>query len=108
MKLSRPRPVKRYKTVRLEGKRHLKKRPYIIPLLGLVLGLCIVTAIWVSGSSGQTFRPSGAHVVFLFDNGQRRVLDTRAETVGDLIKRLNLHLIDQDVVERARHADCRR
>jgi uncharacterized protein YabE (DUF348 family) len=102
MKLSRPRPVKRYKTVRLEGKRHLKKRPYIIPLLGLVLGLCIVTAIWVSGSSGQTFRPSGAHVVFLFDNGQRRVLDTRAETVGDLIKRLNLHLIDQDVVEPAR------
>lgn len=102
MKLTRPRPIKKYKEVHLEGKRHLKRRPYLIPLLGLVLGLCIVTAIWISGSGGRTFRPSDAHVVFLFDKGQRRVLDTRAETVGDLIKRLNLRLIDQDVVEPAR------
>ncbi len=58
-----------------------------------------MAAIWVSRSSGQTFRPSEAHVVFLFDSSQRSVLDTKAKTVGDLLSRLNLYLISQDVVE---------
>lgn len=70
--------------------------------MGLALGLCIVAAIWVSRSSGQTFRPSEARIVFLYDRGQRRILDTKAKTVGELIDRLNLHLIDQDVVEPSR------
>lgn len=99
MKLRRPRPIERYQEVQSEGRRHLKQRPYIIPLMGLVLGLCIVAAIWVSRNSGQTFRPSEAHVVFLYDKGQRRVLDTKAKTVGELIQRLDLRLIPQDVVE---------
>ena len=80
-------------------KGHIKKRPYIVPLLGLVLGLGVVATIWVTRSSGQTFRPSNAHVVYLFDAGDRQVLDTRAQTVGELISRLNLDLIDQDLIE---------
>lgn len=80
-------------------KERLRQRPYLIPILGLVLGLAVVTAIWVSRGSGETFRPSDAHIVYLFDSGERQVLDTRAKTVGELIGRLNLNLIDQDVVE---------
>lgn len=80
-------------------KERLKQRPYIIPVFGLILGFGIVAAIWASRSSGETFRPSDAHVVYLFDSGDRRVLDTRAQTVGELISRLNLNLIEQDVVE---------
>ncbi|HZP55834.1 MAG TPA: G5 domain-containing protein [Candidatus Saccharimonadales bacterium] len=83
-------------------KQHLKNRPYIIPLLGLILGLGVVLTIWVSRSNGQTFRPSDAHVVFLFDAGKSQVIDTKAKTVGELVDRLNLHLIDQDVVEPTR------
>lgn len=79
--------------------KHIRNRPYIIPILGLVLGLGIVAAIWVSRSSGETFRPSDAHVVFLFDGDERHVLDTRAQNVGELVSRLNLKLIDQDVIE---------
>src|SRR5580765_8333770 len=85
--------------MRSKGRDSLKKRPYIIPVLGLVIGLCIVAAIWLSSRNGQTFRPNDAHVVLLFDNGRERILDTRSKTVGELIGRLNLHLIDQDVVE---------
>ncbi|MEX1059234.1 MAG: G5 domain-containing protein [Candidatus Saccharimonadales bacterium] len=80
-------------------RKRLRQRPYIIPVLGLVLGFGIVAAIWVSRSSGETFRPSDARVVYLFDGGDRHVLDTRAQTVGELIGRLNLNLIEQDVVE---------
>jgi uncharacterized protein YabE (DUF348 family) len=79
-------------------KERLKQRPYIIPLAGLVLGLCIVAAIWVSRGSGQTFRPSDAHVVYLYDSGGAHVLDTKAATVGELISRLNLQRIKDDVV----------
>jgi uncharacterized protein YabE (DUF348 family) len=80
-------------------KERLKQRPYIIPLLGLFLGLAIVAAIWLSRSDLEEFRPSDAHVVYLFDSGQRRILDTRAKTVGELIGRLNLNLIKEDLVE---------
>lgn len=80
-------------------KERLKQRPYLIPILGLILGLGIVIAIWVSRGSGESFRPSDAHVVYLFDGGDRQVLDTRAKTVAELIGRLNLGLIKEDVVE---------
>ena len=63
------------------------------------MGLCIVAAIWVSRSSGQTFRPSDAHVVYLYDAGTSHVLDTKAATVGELVGRLNLQLIKEDVIE---------
>ncbi|HEY5550145.1 MAG TPA: G5 domain-containing protein [Candidatus Saccharimonadales bacterium] len=80
-------------------KERLKQRPYIIPVLGLFLGVGIVATIWATRSSGETFRPSDAHVVYLFDSGDRHVLDTRAQTVGELIGRLSLNLIAEDVVE---------
>ncbi|HSX18376.1 MAG TPA: G5 domain-containing protein [Candidatus Saccharimonadales bacterium] len=102
MGLKWPRPIKSYKQAHSRGKQHLKQRPYIIPILGLVLGVCVAISIWLGHSSGQTFRPSDAHIVFLFDSGRRQVLDTKAKTVGELVDRLNLHLIDQDVVEPAR------
>jgi uncharacterized protein YabE (DUF348 family) len=38
-------------------------------------------------------------VVFLFDNGQKQTVDTKAQTVGELIQRLPLHLIPEDVIE---------
>lgn len=99
MKWNELEPAGRYKKAQKEGRKHLENRPYLVPLMGLVLGLLIVGAIWVSRSSNYTFRPSEAHVVYLFDKGQRRVLDTKAKTVGELVDRLNLHLINEDVVE---------
>ncbi|MGH7157035.1 MAG: G5 domain-containing protein [Candidatus Saccharimonadales bacterium] len=48
---------------------------------------------------GHTYHESDLHVVFLFDSGKKRTIDTKAPTVGDLINRLNLHLLPQDLVE---------
>lgn len=79
--------------------RHLKERPYIFPLLGLAFGFVIVGLIWVRQSTGDTFRPSDANIVFLFDKGKHQVIDTKAETVGELVSRLDLGLIPEDVVE---------
>jgi uncharacterized protein YabE (DUF348 family) len=78
----------------------IKRRPYIIPLLGLLLGFIFVAAILI-GHRGLV-QPGDAHVVFLTDKGHRTVLDTKAKTVGELVDRLNLNLITEDVVEPAR------
>lgn len=80
------------------GKRHIKQRPYIVPIFGLVLGFVIVGAALLGGN-GRTLRPSDAHVVYLFDGKDRQVIDTKAKTVGDMVGKLPLHLIPEDVVE---------
>jgi uncharacterized protein YabE (DUF348 family) len=80
------------------SRRHIKRRPYLIPIFGLVLGLIIVGLV-VYSKGGHTYTQSDYHVVFVFDNGKKRTVDTQAPTVGSLIGRLNLHLIPQDVVE---------
>jgi uncharacterized protein YabE (DUF348 family) len=77
---------------------HIYKRPYLVPIFGLFVGLVIVLIVTVF-RGGSELRPSNSHVVFLFDGGKKQTLDTQAATVGDLVKRLPLHLIPEDVVE---------
>lgn len=89
---------KRYRVAHATGKRHINRRPYIVPIFGLILGFIIVGAVVLDGN-GRTLRPSDAHVVFLFDAKDRTVIDTKAKTVGDMISKLPLHLIPEDVVE---------
>lgn len=87
-----------YKAAHLAGLRHVRRRPYILPLFGLLLGLAIVGLIFLS-KGGHTYIETNYHVVYVFDSGKKRTIDTQAPTVGALINRLNLHLIPQDVVE---------
>jgi len=98
MKLFKRRLVKRYQLVHKAGRRHIYARPYIIPILGLLAGVAVVGGVILSRPN-LNLRPSDSHVVFLSDNGTRETLDTKAATVGDLVKKLPLNLIPQDVVE---------
>ncbi len=59
----------------------------------------MIVGVALLGGNGQSLRPSDAHVVYLFDGKDRIVVDTKAKTVGDMIGRLSLHLIPEDVVE---------
>ncbi|HET9850041.1 MAG TPA: G5 domain-containing protein [Candidatus Saccharimonadales bacterium] len=87
-----------YRRAHSTGRGHIYKRPYILPIFGFLVGLAIVLSLTVLNSSAAS-RPSDSHVVFLFDGGKRQTLDTQEPTVGDLVKRLPLHLMPQDVVE---------
>src|SRR3989344_297640 len=89
---------KRAKAAHAHSKRQIKERPYIVPIFGLLLGFVIVGAA-ILGGSGKSLRPSDAHVVFLYDSGDRIVVDTKAATVGDMIGKLPLNLIAEDVIE---------
>lgn len=77
---------------------HIYKRPYLVPIMGLVVGLIIVGLITLSKEDHE-LRPVDSHIVYLFDSGQRQTLDTRSKTVGELVKKLPLKLIPQDVIE---------
>lgn len=100
MKLIKQKIFGQYRRAHHFSRRHVYARPYIVPILGLLAGIAIVGAYVISRPDG-TLRPSSSHVVFLSDDGKRQTLDTKAETVGDLIKKLPLNLISQDVVEPA-------
>jgi len=88
--------------VQRHSQRHFYERPYIIPLLGLVLGVLLVSIVVLAHGGSRDLRPSDSHVVFLFDNGKLQTLDTKAATVGQLTDKLPLHLIPEDVVEPSR------
>lgn len=83
------------------GSHHVRRRPYILPIFGLVLGMAIVGTV-VLAKGGNTYSESSAHVVFLYDKGKKTTLNTRAETVGALVDKLSLRLLPEDVVEPAR------
>jgi len=83
------------------GRRHIQRRPYLIPVFGLVLGAAIVGVLVISRGGTPAFRPSDSHIVYVFNEGKKQTVDTKARTVGELISRLNLHLIPEDVVEPA-------
>ncbi len=98
MRLLRNKFKRHAKAAHARGKHQIKERPYIVPIFGLLLGFVIVGAA-ILGGSGKSLRPNDAHVVFLFDKGDRIVIDTKAATVGDMINKLPLNLISEDVVE---------
>jgi uncharacterized protein YabE (DUF348 family) len=90
---------RRSKVVAEHGRRHIKRRPYLLPVAGFLLGLAIVGAT-VYAHGGRPLQTSDSHIVYLFDNGgKQQTLDTKAKTVGELVGKISLHLIPQDVVE---------
>src|SRR3990167_7686131 len=93
--------IGRYRRAHREGRQHIRRRPQLIPIV--VFGFAVLAAVAISvvllSRGGDNLRPSGAHVVFLFDSGKRQTLDTKANTVGELLSKLDIKLIPQDVVE---------
>jgi len=87
-----------YQSLHRRGHRRFKKHPVILPVSGMLVGLLAVGVVFVSRDN-QTLGPSDSHVVYLFNEGKREVLPTRAQTVGELIQKLPLKLIPEDVVE---------
>jgi uncharacterized protein YabE (DUF348 family) len=77
---------------------HIYKRPYLVPIAGILVGLAIVGAMSYL-RDGTALKPVDSHIVYLFDGGKKQTLDTRSATVGELVKKLPLNLIPQDVVE---------
>src|SRR3990167_7089967 len=92
--------VKRhYQAAQSAGKARLVKRPWLLPFTGAVLGLILVAGIALTQADNPDLRPSDSHVVFIYSEGARQTVTSKAQTVRELVSRLNLNLSPQDVVE---------
>ncbi len=63
------------------------------------LALFFVGIVALVGLGGQTIGASDSHVVTVYVDGQERVVPTRAKNVEDLLKRLNIQVAGEDIVE---------
>ena len=87
-----------YEAAQEQGRQQVYRRPYLLPIAGLLVGAAIVFGV-VASRHGESLHVSDSHVIFLFDKGQRRTIDTKSKTVGELLKKLPLQLAKHDVVE---------
>lgn len=76
------------------------RHPFAIPVFTL-LALVVVTSLSFLVFGGQTVDPGDKKVVQLSIDGKVQTIPTRAESVRDLLQRLNIQLNPQDVVEPA-------
>jgi resuscitation-promoting factor RpfB len=78
--------------------KRLDKHPYIIPVTTFLVLFFLTIAAFV-GINSRTAPPSDSRVVELSVDGERRSIPTRAETVGDFLKRAEITLEQFDIVE---------
>jgi resuscitation-promoting factor RpfB len=80
------------------GRVHIYRRPYLVPIIGLLIGLAIVGIITLFRGNSVAL-PIDSHIVYLFDKGKKETLTTREQTVGEVVRKLPLNLQPEDVVE---------
>ncbi len=79
------------------------KHPFAIPVFTIV-GMLFFTLFGFLLFGGQTVAPADSRVVQLYIDGKRQTIPTRADSVGDLLTRLDIQLKEGDVVEPAKDA----
>jgi len=85
--------------VRIRGKDNLKRRPWLLPVAGLILGGIIVAGALLTQQDNPDLRPSDSHVIFIHTGGRTQTLTSKAATVGELVTKTDLNLSPQDVIE---------
>ena len=76
----------------------LDRHPYIVPVSTFLVLFFLSIAMYV-GFNARSAQPSDSRVVELSVDGERRSVPTRAETVGDFLKRAEITLEEYDIVE---------
>lgn len=74
------------------------KHPFIVPVVTFIF-LFFVSLIAFVSFNATTLKPGDSRVVSLYVDDKSQTIPTRAKTVGDLLKRLNIVLKEGDVVE---------
>ncbi len=76
----------------------LLRHPLLVPVTTFLMLFFVGMVLFVMlGASTQG--PTDARIVNVYDEGEQRTVTTRAKTVGDLLGRLEIDLIDEDIVE---------
>jgi uncharacterized protein YabE (DUF348 family) len=90
-----------HKRVRL-ARRVVRHPLFTIPTATFMVLLALSVAGFVTLNGGSPkLRQSDSHIVIISHDKQEQTVPTRAATVGELLKRVNIHLQPGDVVEPA-------
>ena len=81
----------------------LRNHPFVVPV-ATFLTLFIITMLGFIFLGGSNIGPDDSHIVRLYVDGQRRILPSRAATVGDFLTRAQVNVGEHDIVEPARDA----
>lgn len=82
-----------------------KHPAFLVPLItfGVLLLVCSVALfVMTKGRPGPQLSTSNSKVVIMRVEGEERIVPTRAQTVGELLERLDIGLHEGDVVEPAK------
>ncbi len=75
--------------------------PLVIPVTTFVVLFFVgLVAFVMLGASTQG--AADARIVSIFTDGEKRTVTTRAKTVGELLERANIQLVEEDIVEPAK------
>jgi uncharacterized protein YabE (DUF348 family) len=74
------------------------KHPFVLPVLTFFV-LFFVSCWFYINLGAQTIGANDSRVVQVSVDGKQQTIPTRAQSVGDLLKRLNIEIKDGDVVE---------
>lgn len=78
----------------------LKQHPFVIPVVTFV-ALTFLSMVVFVVSNGQTIGASDTKLVKLNVDGEQQVIPTRAETVGDMLDKLDITVQEKDIVQPA-------
>ncbi len=78
--------------------KYLSKHPLVVPVSTFMF-LFFMTLVMFVMVGGQTIGATDTRVVQLYIDGQSRVVPTRADTVADLLERLNITVAEKDIIE---------
>ena len=87
-----------YKRHHIKRAKKLRNHPFVVPVTTFLV-LFFITASASIFLNAQTVGASDSHVVRLSVDGEQRIVPTRAATVGDLLKRLDISVKAEDIVE---------
>lgn len=77
---------------------YLRRHPFFMPVVFFLI-LFFLGMVTIIGLGGETLGPSDSKVVRLFVDNTEQVVPTRAQTVADLLTKLNITVGDSDIVE---------
>lgn len=80
--------------------RSLPRHPFILPVVAF-LALFFLLAIAAVSLNGRTVGAGNSRVVEVYVDGKQQIVPTRADTVADLLERLDITVGDKDIVEPA-------
>lgn len=100
--------VKKTKRIIKKTKKNAKKKAKFLFRHPLILPVTIFTVVVFLGMGmfitlgATTGGAKDKHIVNIYVDGEKQIVSTRAKTVSELFERLDIELIDEDIVEPSR------